>query len=126
MLVSEEDAMDQAVRLSRHRDYPRDPVGLRGLVEGIMKACEVASVTPERIVDAAMTTSDRCPTDFVLLNIAKDIRGPETWKPEPIPPDTSSGWTAERRRIHDAMWEKFCADPKNRKMVGILKKHGAA
>ncbi len=127
MLISNEDATDEVVRLERTIGYPKDTDGLGRLRDGLINACNRYGVQPNKIIDECLAASQHCPTDYDLFQVAKGIRGPETWKAPDVPPDNGPGaWTPEQRRIHDAKWAKFAADPKNAKIFGLLKKYGAA
>ena len=100
MLVSNELATDEALRLSRTTGFPvpsEQPEAFSGLVAGLVNAANRSGVDPSAIVTECLQLSPHCPTDFDLLRAAEALRESlrQGWKPPPervCPLCGGSGW----------------------------------
>lgn len=70
-------ALDKAVelvtKLDRTRNYPKEQPGIINLAKGLQKASDSLKISAGRIVEKCAETSEWCPTDADLLNVARDL-----------------------------------------------------
>ncbi len=112
------EALELIGRLSRTKNYPKEPAGLMYLAEGLMRACAETGAPPERVVMACATTSEWCPTDADLMTAARGLRPaePQAGQREcPLQMCDGSGW----RQVHHmhthhpkaggGIWTERCA-----------------
>lgn len=70
-------ALDKAIelvsKLDRTINYPKEYPGIVGLATGLKKASDLLKVGAGLIVDRCAETSQFCPTDADLMQIARDI-----------------------------------------------------
>ena len=79
MLITNEEAIDQAMRLDRTIGWVKatDDEGIawrRRLVDGLLNACNAHGVAPKPVIDRCLELSKHCPTDFDLHTVAGIIR----------------------------------------------------
>jgi hypothetical protein len=89
---------------ARAVNYPRDPAAVQFLAQGLVRASKITGVSMKAIIERCTETSDRCPTDFELLEAAKGIRGTgesgEEWKrPVGCSACQDSGWRHLERQV---------------------------
>jgi hypothetical protein len=90
-----DEALPIIARLSRTKNYPRDEDGLTFLAEGLIRAAAETGANPQQIVMVCATTSEWCPTDADLMNIAKQIRDEQKRAQEALEPSVESQWRAK-------------------------------
>ncbi len=86
------EALELIGRLSRTKNYPKEPAGLMFLAEGLMRACAETGAPGQQIVMICATTSEWCPTDADLMTVAKQIRDEQKRAQETMAPSVESEW----------------------------------
>jgi hypothetical protein len=87
-----DEALPIIARLSRTKNYPRDEDGLTFLAEGLIRAAAETGANAQQIVMVCATTSEWCPTDADLMNIARQIRDEQKRAQEALEPSVESQW----------------------------------
>lgn len=90
-----DEALPIIARLSRTKNFPKDEDGLNFLAEGLIRAAAATGSNPQHIVMVCATTSEWCPTDADLMNIAVQIRDEQRRAQEALQPSVESQWRAK-------------------------------
>ncbi len=85
-------ALDLVAKLSRTRNYPLTEQGVTGFAESLMRAAEMFGVDGAAIVQKCADTSEFCPTDADLLNIARDLKEERERKERAATPSQEAEW----------------------------------
>lgn len=59
---------------SRCTNWPKEPDGISGLVQGLQRACQETGIEPVALVNRCAELSHFCPTDKDLLKVAREMR----------------------------------------------------
>jgi hypothetical protein len=63
---------------SRCANYPRDDDSLKALAQGLQRAASTYHVSMCDIVERCLESSDRCPTDYNLMEAARALKPPDS------------------------------------------------
>ncbi len=89
------EALELIGRLSRTKNYPKEPAGLMFLAEGLIRACAETRAPGQQIVMVCATTSEWCPTDHDLMTVARQIRDEQKRAQEALDPPIEEQWRKE-------------------------------
>ena len=93
---TEDGAEEMVTRaFSRCQNWPKERIGIKGLAEALTRAATRFGVSEARIVAECAESSQYCPTDADLINIARGLRPAEPEKTSrrcPMELCDGSGW----------------------------------
>lgn len=72
-MLALEKAIELVTKLDRTINYPKEFPGVVGLAKGLQKASDSLKIGASLIVDRCAGTSQFCPTDADLINVARDL-----------------------------------------------------
>jgi hypothetical protein len=90
-----DEALELVGRLSRTKNYPKEPAGLVFLAEGLLYAARETNTSPQQIVMVCAATSEWCPTDADLMTIGHQIRDEQRRAQEALKPSQAQQWRKE-------------------------------
>jgi hypothetical protein len=94
MTISLEEAIIITHKLSRQANFPDTDEGVKDLAKGLQRAVALG-VSPDRLIEECKRSSPYCPTDWDLMQVARDLMPRETWQqPErgKCPHCSGAGW----------------------------------
>ena len=97
--LKHEDSIEESVRLafSRCPNFPKDQIGFDGLVKGLRDSAKRFKVSESAIIAECVETTQYCPTDYDLINVARSLRPADLQKGPrvcPVGKCDGSGWLA--------------------------------